>query len=182
MGSGQRHPEVVHGYMRALDRAEQALEADLAKYLPLWKIAVPAEFESFHPWDFSKFGRGEHFVNATCRAKSSMRCSRRSSAGGSTNISRTAARRRFPAYFKEYPVLAVAPLGFTLETLTHTFRLIVSGLFDEFPTLRTHQLPAFSLCSTSNSLCSMPIMVDQAPNTTVTRSVVYETVTMYIPH
>jgi 2,3-dihydroxybenzoate decarboxylase len=40
------------------------------------------------------------------------------------------------AYFKEYPVLAVAPLGFTLETLTHTFRLIVGGLFDEFPTLK----------------------------------------------
>ncbi len=40
------------------------------------------------------------------------------------------------AYFKEYPVLAVAPLGFTLETLTHTFRLIVSGLFDEFPALK----------------------------------------------
>ncbi len=42
----------------------------------------------------------------------------------------------YEAYFKEYPVLAVAPLGFTLETLTHTFRLIVSGLFDEFPTLK----------------------------------------------
>src|SRR5215831_607850 len=40
------------------------------------------------------------------------------------------------AYFKEYPVLAVAPLGFTLETLTHTYRLIVSGLFDEFPALK----------------------------------------------
>jgi 2,3-dihydroxybenzoate decarboxylase len=40
------------------------------------------------------------------------------------------------AYFKEYPVLAVAPLGFTLETLTHTFRLIVGGLFDEFPALK----------------------------------------------
>jgi 2,3-dihydroxybenzoate decarboxylase len=40
------------------------------------------------------------------------------------------------AYFKEYPVLAVAPLGFSLETLTHTFRLIVSGLFDEFPSLK----------------------------------------------
>ena len=40
------------------------------------------------------------------------------------------------AYFKEYPVLSVAPLGFTLETLTHTFRLIVSGLFDEFPSLK----------------------------------------------
>ena len=58
-------PEVVHGYMRALDRAEQALEEDLARYLPLWKLSVPAEFESFYPWDFSKFGRGERFVNAT---------------------------------------------------------------------------------------------------------------------
>lgn len=40
------------------------------------------------------------------------------------------------AYFKDYPVLAGAPLGFTIETLTHTCRLIVSGLFDEFPTLK----------------------------------------------
>lgn len=56
-------PEVVHGYMRALNRAEQALEANLAKYLPLWKLAVPAEFENFHPWDFTRFGRGERFVN-----------------------------------------------------------------------------------------------------------------------
>jgi hypothetical protein len=56
-------PEVVHGYLRALDRAEQALEANLPKYLPLWRLAVPAEFKNFHPWDFSKFGRGERFVN-----------------------------------------------------------------------------------------------------------------------
>jgi 2,3-dihydroxybenzoate decarboxylase len=40
------------------------------------------------------------------------------------------------AYFNEYPVLAGAPLGFTIETLTHTYRLIVSGLFDEFPALK----------------------------------------------
>jgi 2,3-dihydroxybenzoate decarboxylase len=40
------------------------------------------------------------------------------------------------AYFKDYPELAVAPLGFTLETLTHTVRLVVSGLFDEFPALK----------------------------------------------
>lgn len=39
-------------------------------------------------------------------------------------------------YFADYPVLAGAPLGFTIETLTHTCRLVVSGLFDEFPTLR----------------------------------------------
>jgi NitT/TauT family transport system substrate-binding protein len=55
-------PEIVTGYLRALDRAEQALDADLEKYLPLWKLAVPAEFENVHPWDFSRFGRGERFV------------------------------------------------------------------------------------------------------------------------
>ena len=38
-----------------------ALEADLPKYLPLWKYAVPPEFEN-RPWDFSRFGRGERFV------------------------------------------------------------------------------------------------------------------------
>src|SRR6188474_1272263 len=55
--------DVVHGYMRALNRAEQAMDADLPKYLPLWKLAVPAEFENYHAWDFSKFCRGERFVN-----------------------------------------------------------------------------------------------------------------------
>lgn len=54
-------PEVVRGYLRALDRAEHALEADLPKYLALWKYTVPPEFES-RPWDFSRFGRGERFV------------------------------------------------------------------------------------------------------------------------
>jgi len=49
--------------MRALNRAEQAMDADLSKYLPLWKLAVPAEFENYYPWDFSKFGRGERFAN-----------------------------------------------------------------------------------------------------------------------
>ncbi len=55
-------PEVVNGYLRALDRAEKALDADLSKYLPLWKLAVPAEFETMHAWDFTRFGRGERFV------------------------------------------------------------------------------------------------------------------------
>jgi NitT/TauT family transport system substrate-binding protein len=58
-------PEIVTGYLRALDRAEKAMDADLAKFLPLWKLAVPAEFETYHPWDFSKFGRGERFVYQT---------------------------------------------------------------------------------------------------------------------
>jgi len=58
-------PEVVTGYLRALDRAEKAMDADLEKYLPLWKLAVPAEFESTHAWDFTRFGRGERFVYET---------------------------------------------------------------------------------------------------------------------
>src|SRR6202795_2398902 len=58
-------PEVVTGYLRALDRAEKALDAELAKYLPLWKLAVPAEFETTHAWDFTRFGRGERFVYET---------------------------------------------------------------------------------------------------------------------
>ena len=55
-------PQVVLAYLRALERAEQALDSDLEKYLPLWKLAVPPEFESYHPWDYSRFGRGERFV------------------------------------------------------------------------------------------------------------------------
>jgi NitT/TauT family transport system substrate-binding protein len=58
-------PEVVTGYLRALDRAEKAMDVDLEKYLPLWKLAVPAEFETTHPWDFTRFGRGERFVYET---------------------------------------------------------------------------------------------------------------------
>jgi NitT/TauT family transport system substrate-binding protein len=54
--------EIVTGYLRALNGAEKALESDLEKYLPLWKLAVPAEFENFHAWDFTRFGRGERFV------------------------------------------------------------------------------------------------------------------------
>jgi NitT/TauT family transport system substrate-binding protein len=58
-------PEHTKAYLRALDRAEKAMDADLGKYLPLWKLAVPAEFETYHNWDFSKFGRGERFVYKT---------------------------------------------------------------------------------------------------------------------
>ena len=54
--------ELVRAYLRALDRAERAMDADLAKYLPHWKLAVPVEFATYHPWDFSQFGRGERFV------------------------------------------------------------------------------------------------------------------------
>jgi len=58
-------PEHTKAYLRALDRAEKAMDANLEKYLPLWKLAVPAEFETYHKWDFSKFGRGERFVYKT---------------------------------------------------------------------------------------------------------------------
>ena len=58
-------PNVVRAYLNALQRAEEALDKDLEKYLPLWKLAVPAEFETYHPWNFSKFGRGERFVYKT---------------------------------------------------------------------------------------------------------------------
>jgi hypothetical protein len=53
---------VVRGYLNALQSAEEALEADLPKYLPLWQTSIPAEFENVHTWNFSKFTRGERFV------------------------------------------------------------------------------------------------------------------------
>jgi len=51
----------VRGYLRALDRAERALEANLARYLPLWRHCVPPEFHDRH-WDYTRFTRGERFV------------------------------------------------------------------------------------------------------------------------
>jgi NitT/TauT family transport system substrate-binding protein len=54
-------PQTVRAYLNALERAEKAMDADLGRYLPLWKHAVPAEFAD-RTWDFSKFGRGERFV------------------------------------------------------------------------------------------------------------------------
>jgi ABC-type nitrate/sulfonate/bicarbonate transport system substrate-binding protein len=55
-------PQTVRAYLNALHRAEKAMDANIEKYLPLWKHAVPAEFATYHPWDFAKFGRGERFV------------------------------------------------------------------------------------------------------------------------
>jgi hypothetical protein len=51
----------IHGYLRALDRAERALESDLPEYLPLWKYCIPPEFQD-REWDFARFTRGERFV------------------------------------------------------------------------------------------------------------------------
>ncbi len=39
----------------------KALQADLPKYLPLWKMSVPPEFQD-RDWNYSKFTRGERFV------------------------------------------------------------------------------------------------------------------------
>ena len=55
-------PETVRAYLNGLQRAEEAMDANIEKYLPLWEMAVPAEFKDYHKWDFSKFGRGERFV------------------------------------------------------------------------------------------------------------------------
>jgi hypothetical protein len=52
----------VRAYLRGLNRAEAALQADLKKYLPLWEKCVPPEFKSGYTWDYSKFTRGERFV------------------------------------------------------------------------------------------------------------------------
>ena len=52
----------VRGYLRALDRAEHALQADPGKYLRLWKYSIPPEFEGMN-WDLDRFSRGERFVN-----------------------------------------------------------------------------------------------------------------------
>lgn len=51
----------VRGYLRALARAERALEEDLPKYLSLWRHCVPPEFHD-RDWDYSRFSRGERFV------------------------------------------------------------------------------------------------------------------------
>jgi 2,3-dihydroxybenzoate decarboxylase len=40
------------------------------------------------------------------------------------------------AYFKDYPALNRAALGFTLETMTQGTRLIVSGVLDRYPKLK----------------------------------------------
>lgn len=55
--------KTLRAYFRALDTAEQAIAAEPAKFLHLWKHSNPPEFQD-HDWDYSKFSRGEHFVHA----------------------------------------------------------------------------------------------------------------------
>lgn len=54
-------PDVLMKYLKALNRAAKAIQDDLPKYLPLWKMSVPAEFQNKN-WDYAKFTRGERFV------------------------------------------------------------------------------------------------------------------------
>jgi NitT/TauT family transport system substrate-binding protein len=54
--------ESVRAYLRGLDRAEQALQSDLRRYLPLWEKCVPPDFKDGYAWDYSRFARGERFV------------------------------------------------------------------------------------------------------------------------
>jgi predicted TIM-barrel fold metal-dependent hydrolase len=42
----------------------------------------------------------------------------------------------FAAYFKDYPALGFAAWGYAIDTGTHVFRLILSGVFDRFPKLK----------------------------------------------
>jgi len=55
-------PAVLKAYFRALQRAEEAIVANTAKYLPLWRHSNPPEFAN-QKWDYSKFSRGERFIN-----------------------------------------------------------------------------------------------------------------------
>ncbi len=40
------------------------------------------------------------------------------------------------AYYKGFPVLGYAPWGYAVETGTHVLRIILSGVFDQFPRLK----------------------------------------------
>jgi predicted TIM-barrel fold metal-dependent hydrolase len=42
----------------------------------------------------------------------------------------------FETYYKDYPLLGRAALGFAIEMSVQAMRLVVSGLFDEFPRLK----------------------------------------------
>ena len=59
----ERYPKsVLQAYFRGLQRSEEVIEADMTRFLALWQYSNPPEFAE-HDWDYSKFGRGERFVN-----------------------------------------------------------------------------------------------------------------------
>jgi NitT/TauT family transport system substrate-binding protein len=54
-------PDSMERYLRAMDRAEEVLEIDLDRYLPLWEQSTSASLKK-HNFDYAAFGRGERFV------------------------------------------------------------------------------------------------------------------------
>jgi len=55
--------DVLRRYFTALARADEAIERDLARYLPLWTKCIPPEFAD-RPWRVDRWGAGERFVFA----------------------------------------------------------------------------------------------------------------------
>jgi hypothetical protein len=53
--------DTMERYLRAMDRAEKALDDNLERYLPLWEHST-SEVLKKHNFDYSVFGRGERFV------------------------------------------------------------------------------------------------------------------------
>jgi NitT/TauT family transport system substrate-binding protein len=54
-------PDVLRRYFRALEGAERALDAHLARYLPLWRHCIPPELAG-RSWNVDGWGPGERFV------------------------------------------------------------------------------------------------------------------------
>ena len=55
--------DVLRRYFAALARADEAIDRDLERYLPLWKKCIPPEFAD-RPWRVERWGAGERFVFA----------------------------------------------------------------------------------------------------------------------
>ena len=55
--------DVLRRYFTVLDRAGQAIDRDLHRYLPLWRKSIPPEFQD-RPWRVEQWGPGERFVFA----------------------------------------------------------------------------------------------------------------------
>jgi len=54
-------PELLSAYFRVLARAEEDIQHDARRCLPLWHYSIPAEFAG-REWDYSRFHEGEHFT------------------------------------------------------------------------------------------------------------------------
>src|SRR3954462_7736580 len=53
----------VRAYLRGLNRAEQALNSDLKKYLPLWENCVPPELRNVQKWNYANSPSGKRFFS-----------------------------------------------------------------------------------------------------------------------